>query len=98
MTTQNIEELTTAYHNCFTHPTTARAAIVVLKDLANFCNATKSSMYIGAPDCTAFEEGKRAVWLYITKHVLHDELQQLRLAHGLLDNLNDPNEPNYGDL
>ena len=38
---------------------------LVLADLAQLCNATQSTIVAGDPQGTAFNEGKRAVWLHI---------------------------------
>ncbi|MCB9949170.1 MAG: hypothetical protein H6842_15315 [Rhodospirillaceae bacterium] len=41
------------------------AARLVLADLARLCCATQSSVVPGDPQGTAFNEGKRAVWLHV---------------------------------
>ena len=41
------------------------AGRLVLADLARLCCATQSSVVPGDPHGTAFNEGKRAVWLHI---------------------------------
>ncbi len=41
------------------------AARLVLADLAQICCATQSSVVPGDPHGTAFNEGKRAVWLHL---------------------------------
>ena len=38
---------------------------LVLADLARLCNAAEVSFRPGDPHMTAFNEGKRAVWLHI---------------------------------
>lgn len=39
----------------------------VIADLAAFCNVTETSFLLGAADATAFNEGKRAVFLHIAE-------------------------------
>lgn len=38
---------------------------LVLADLAQICHATQSTIVPGDPQGTAFNEGKRAVWLHV---------------------------------
>lgn len=45
------------------------AGQLILADLAQFCRATRPSMHAGDSHMTAFNEGKRAVWLRIQERL-----------------------------
>lgn len=50
------------------------AGQIILADLAKFCNANATSFRQADPHTTAFNEGKRAVWIRIQQHLnLTDE-------------------------
>lgn len=84
--------LRTSYEQCFNHSSNKRAARDVLQDLAAFCNVAKSSVHIGAPDLTAYEEGKRAVWLHLMQQLHYNDLQQMRIAYRLDHERNTQND------
>lgn len=56
------------------------AGVVALRDLATFCGVLETSVMAGDPQITAFNEGKRAVFLHIANHLRWNERDVLRLA------------------
>lgn len=79
------------------------AAQEVLKDLATFCFAQQSTFVVGQAQQTAFNEGKRAVWLHIydklyppgaARYELHEstspDLFQLFHSHHLKEDEHEP--------
>jgi hypothetical protein len=57
------DELDVLYRQCL--DPASPSALRVLEDLALACGAAETSHAPGDPCATAFNEGKRAVWLYV---------------------------------
>ena len=56
----------------------------ILWDMANFCNANKSTMYFAqdaGPYMSAYEEGKRAVWLWLSAKIDMDALEAAQMRN-----------------
>jgi len=66
-----------AYVAAFSGP----AGEAVLADLLKFCNAGGTSFVPGAPDATAFEEGKRRVALRIAGYLNMTDEKILEIAN-----------------
>ena len=65
-----------AYQRVFT----TDQGVAVLRDLARFCNALEISVERGDPQMTAFNEGRRAVFLHIADKLRWNERDLIRLA------------------
>jgi hypothetical protein len=70
-----------AYRLVFNQPAAQR----VLADLAEFCHANRPTMVRDSERMTAFNEGKRAVWLRIQQRVrlTDDDLFAIMGGHDL---------------
>lgn len=56
------------------------AGAIVLRDLAKFAGALETSVEAGDPQMTAFQEGRRAVFLHIAEKLRWNERDLLKLA------------------
>jgi len=65
MNEKEIEQL----RNMYTEVFTSENGLKVLQDIANRCNANATTFVAGDVNASAFEEGKRAVYLHLTRMI-----------------------------